>query len=786
VIIINFMNTTYNEDRFYKLAQWSILLLVFLLPFWFLPTTLVPVEFNKVLLVSALVIASFIFYLTHAILRAKITVVSHRVLLFFIATLLFWFLSSIFSGIGPQSIFGVGAETTSFFNVFILFLLSWLIAVLFSDTVSLKKLFFFFSAGFVVFALFIIFSIFGLGKFLGGVFVNQNFNTIGSWNSIGLASGFFLMMIYAFLAQGSDGKKRWILGVLFAIFLFIMAVISFPLSWAFLGFFALVYLSYAIWRRHVDGFALLLSILLLSLSVFGFTFKSVVPNILSVSSPVEVGVSHGATFRVVKDALKDNIIFGNGPTSFRYIWDSYKPADVNRTVFWASRFDAGSSYLLSLLGEVGMVAWILFLGFLAYLWYLGLNLVSVVAKKENLFLSSFFLFSYTVLMWMFFPVGYTLLVFGFLSIGFLLASLRIGGLIKVYDILIFGEGSMGFVSAMAMVLLMIAGIFGFYVAGSKYVGQVLFSQAAKAFSENNLDLAEKKLVSASRVDSRNSVYMNSFSQIYNIKSQLVLQDRATPAELLNSRFKDALDGSIATAQEAIRLSPMDFENYRSLGNIYRFLVSINAEGSRDAAIVQFDEALKRSPKNPSLFRDKALVYISEAVNKKDNSLLDMAQKELEKAIELKPDYAAAHFLLAQIFDAKGDSAGAIKGGEAAALISPNDVGTLFQLGLLYHKANRLKDAEIVLKRTVSINPNYSNARYFLGLIYDKTKRKNDAIAEFEKISTLNPGNEEIEKILSNLNSGKSALFGISPPGPSPDERKETPIKDGSVRSFLGQ
>ena len=155
-------------------------------------------------------------------------------------------------------------------------------------------------------------------------------------------------------------------------------------------------------------------------------------------------------------------------------------------------------------------------------------------------------------------------------------------------------------------------------------------------------------------------------------------------------------------------------------------------------------------------------------------------------MELKPDYAAAHFLLAQIFDAKGNSIEAIKKGEAAALISPNDVGALFQLGLLYYKDNRLEEAEAVLKRAISINPNYSNARYFLGLIYDKTRRKIGAIAEFEKISVLNPGNNEVEKILFNLRSGKNALFGISPPGPSPEERKETPVKDSSDSSLLGQ
>ena len=778
------METARLNDRFYNLSRWSILLLAFLLPFWFLPITSIPVEFSKVLLVSLLTITAFIFYLVHAILRAKISIAVHKVFLFFLAALLFWFLSSVFSGVGPQSLWGTAAETSSFFNIFILFIAAWLITVLFSDKSSLKKLFLSFFAGFAVLGFLSLLFIFGFGKILGGVFAVQNFNTIGSWNSIALASGFFIMMIFSFLSQEGPWKlKKWVLTSFFGVFIFIMLLIGFPTAWLFLGVFSLIYLSYAIWRRRINGFALLLSIFLLSVSVFGFTFKSTFSNLFGISSPVEVGISHSATFGVLKNTLKENIFFGKGPASFRYIWDVYKPNDVNQTAFWAVRFDIGSSYLLSLLGEIGIIGWILFTGFLGYLWYAGLLLVSS-AKNESLFLSSFFLFSYTILMWALYPIGYTLLALGFLSIGFLLASLRISGSIKVYNVLLFGEGPVGFVSAMVVVLFMIAGISGFYITSSKYIGHVLFSKAAAAFSNNDLDLAEKKLLSASRIDSRNGVYMNSLSQVYILKSQLVLQDTATPSELLSSRFKDVLDKSISAAQKAILLSPLDFESYRGLGNIYRFLVSLNVAGAKDAALAQFDEAIKRSPKNPSLFKDKALAYLSEAIVRKDNSLLDLAQKELEKSVEIKPDYDIAHFLLAQIFDAKGNSTEAIKRGEAAALISPNDVGTLFQLGLLYYKNNRLQESEAVLKKAVLINPNYSNARYFLGLIYDKADRQESAILEFEKISSLNPGNEEVVKILSNLHAGKPALSTISPPGPSPEERVEAPLKDRSGRSLF--
>lgn len=771
--------------RFYNLSQLCILGLAFLFPFWFLPTTIAPVEFNKVFLVSILVIASFVFYIIDAIIKARISIAAHKVFLLAGGSLVFWFLSGLFSDAGPGSVWGVGAEASSFFSVFVLFFLSYLIVVLFSQERSFKKLLLAFSAGFAVFGIFILLSFFGIGKFLGGVFKDSLFNTIGSWNSVALASAFLLMMIFPFFAQ-SRGARRWIFGIIFSLFVVIALLVNFPLAWIFLGVFSLLFLSYAIWKRNIRSFALFLGVALLFISILGFVFGGFVSRQFGIAPPIEVSVSHRATANAVWSALKTDLFFGKGPATFRYIWDLYKPTDVNQTVFWGSRFDSGSSYLLSLPGEIGIPAFILFVGFLAYLWYLGLNMVSRIQKERALFLSPFFLFGFTILMWGFYPVGFTLLTFGFFSIGFLLASLKIQGFVKSYDVLLFGTGSMGFVSALAVVLIILGSLAGIYISGTKYAGQVLFKSGLTAFNSGNLDLAENRILLASKIDGRNSSYFSALSQIYTIKSQLVLQDRATPAELLSSKFKDAIDKSFGASQKTIKLSPLDFAGFEALGKIYEFLITLNVDGSSAAALQQYDEALKRAPHNPAIFRDRALAYVTESLIKKNGSLLESAEKELLKAIELKPDYAAAHFLLAQIYDAEGNSAEAIKRGEAAALLAPNDIGALFQIGLLYYKNNRLKEAEIILKRAVSINPNYSNARYFLGLVLDKTGKKEEAISEFEKISSLNSGNEEVQKILSNLHNGKSALAGISPPGPAPEKRKEAPLKDNAERSPLGR
>jgi len=67
------------------------------------------------------------------------------------------------------------------------------------------------------------------------------------------------------------------------------------------------------------------------------------------------------------------------------------------------------------------------------------------------------------------------------------------------------------------------------------------------------------------------------------------------------------------------------------------------------------------------------------------------------------------------------------------------------------------------------------------LIYDRKGDKQRAIQQFQQIESLNPDNSEVKHILQNLNAGKPALDGISPPGQAPEKRNQTPVKEGAKK-----
>jgi tetratricopeptide (TPR) repeat protein len=177
-----------------------------------------------------------------------------------------------------------------------------------------------------------------------------------------------------------------------------------------------------------------------------------------------------------------------------------------------------------------------------------------------------------------------------------------------------------------------------------------------------------------------------------------------------------------------------------------------------------------SSKNP----DKSQI---DALNDIRNQELEIAISELQKAIDSKADYSPAHFLLVQAYGRQGDLKKAIARSMDYYSLNPKDPGAVFQLGFLYYKDNQMDNAKLAFEAAIRLNEDYSNARYFLGLIYDSQGNKAAAKEQFEKIAVLNSDNQEVKKILENLNAGRPALETIVPPAPSPENRNQTPVKE---------
>jgi eukaryotic-like serine/threonine-protein kinase len=116
-----------------------------------------------------------------------------------------------------------------------------------------------------------------------------------------------------------------------------------------------------------------------------------------------------------------------------------------------------------------------------------------------------------------------------------------------------------------------------------------------------------------------------------------------------------------------------------------------------------------------------------------------SEKELRRAIELKPNYATAHHWLGDVallnqqrFDE------AIAAGRRAEELDPLSVIISADTGYNLLLARRYDEAIAHVQRTLALDPNFYYAHYLLGWAYYQKGMYREAISEYRKSLELNP------------------------------------------------
>ncbi len=761
-----------------KAAHYLILGLIAFLPLWILPFAGATLGFSKSLLLGFVIIGASVFYLIYLLEKGSIKIPWSILFLALVFILAASFISSLFSPNFSLSVFGSGNETDTSISLLLAVIGLFLTALLFQS--ERKVLSFFlvlFCSSIVLFVYHLFHTILGLNFSPWGLLPRKIDTLVGNWNELAIFFG-FIALEAAILFEFLTIKRRWkyFLAGLIAVSFVMMAVINFTAAWLVFGVFMLVFLVYLYSSyREARNFARLPLFLLLVVIFFVLARVLVADAITALGiESLDVRLSWSATWQITKDTLKEsvkNMILGSGPNTFLYDWLKHKPIDINRTLLWDARFTGGIGFVPSFFatsGIFGFLAWLFFLGAVLYygfrsIYYSGSNLT------KCLLLGTFF---GSVYLWVF-NVIYTtnnfLFALSFMVTGLFLAVLIIVQKVRVREFSFINNTSVGFISALVVVLLIIAGVASFYMMFQKYWSAYMYSNGVIAFNrEGNLDKAEEYFLKALRFNAQDRYY-NSLAELGLIRlSQIVNQQ--IPVEEKRIRFQNALAATIQNAQSATKMNSLDPANWMLLGRIYESIIPFQVEGARQYALDSYKEALTRNPRNPVPLLSSARVEIQ-------SSDFKSARSFLNSSIELKGDLTVAHFLLEQIEAQEGNLDAAIKRTEQAFLFSPNDLGVLFQLGLLYYQKKDYTGAAFAFEKTVSLSPNYSNALYFLGLTYDIQGKKGEAIKQFSRVQELNPDNTEVTKILSNLKAGRGALSEISPPLPAPEKREEPPVEE---------
>jgi len=318
--------------------------------------------------------------------------------------------------------------------------------------------------------------------------------------------------------------------------------------------------------------------------------------------------------------------------------------------------------------------------------------------------------------------------------------------------------------------LLIGGLSLGYVFTKKYVSFAKFQSGIISFNvDGDIDSAEAKLLSAVNL-SENDAYYRALAQLDIARLNEVVNQEGVAEDTLRAQFQSVLGAAISNANRATEVSPNNYQNWISLGQVYGSIVSLGVEGSYDSAKSAYDRALELNPHSPSLYLTLARLEAS-------NGNTEAAREMITRSIQEKSNYTEAVFFLSQIEIAEGNTNAAISSVEAATTISPNDATIFFQLGLLRYSNSQFTEAISALERAVSLSSTYSNAKYFLGLSYYNVGRVDDAIAQFEDVETLNPDNTEVPVILDRLRDGLEPFESQAQPDEAPEDREELPIEE---------
>jgi tetratricopeptide (TPR) repeat protein len=156
------------------------------------------------------------------------------------------------------------------------------------------------------------------------------------------------------------------------------------------------------------------------------------------------------------------------------------------------------------------------------------------------------------------------------------------------------------------------------------------------------------------------------------------------------------------------------------------------KGDYAIAIVDLDKAIELTP-------DYAMAYSNRSVAYSGLGKYDKAIADLNKAIELNPYYAIAYFNRGIIYGRLGKYDEAIADlNKAIDLNTNNAMAYYFNRGIIYGRLGKYDEAIADFNKAIKLNTNYADAYINRGATYCGLGKYNEAIADFNKAIELNP------------------------------------------------
>ena len=137
--------------------------------------------------------------------------------------------------------------------------------------------------------------------------------------------------------------------------------------------------------------------------------------------------------------------------------------------------------------------------------------------------------------------------------------------------------------------------------------------------------------------------------------------------------------------------------------------------------------------------------------------LDEAVVQIEKALEIQPDYADAHDNLGVVLTDQGRIEEAIVHLNKALAANPNLAGAHYNLARALFRRGSVDEAMTHYRKALEINPNYVEALNNYGALLAGRRRLDEAIAHYRKALEIDPAHANARRNLDIVQSQREEI-----------------------------
>jgi len=365
-----------------RIIEYSIYLLIFAIPLFFLPLTRGILEFNKQAVLLFLTMIALVAWLGKVLYKGKVEFSKSFLSIPIAIFLIIYSLATIFSQYRYGSLVGMqGREGLSLLSIISFILVYFIIVNNFRKKQVLNSVWLILiSTGFA--AIFGVFQMFG--KFIFPWLETQagSFNSIGTLNALGIFLALSLSLVACLLITRGKSILKIFLVILGAFILFALLLVNYWGVWIGLMVSMGLILAFAITQIKKLDFRRLVFPMIILILVVLFYFSKVSPITLNV--PAEVMPSIGASWNIDKATLQEKPLLGSGPGTFAFDYAEFKSPDLNETDFWNVRFNKAFSQVLTMiatLGILGILSWLFLIG--SYIYIAICKLTSPITSEAD-------------------------------------------------------------------------------------------------------------------------------------------------------------------------------------------------------------------------------------------------------------------------------------------------------------------------------------------------------------------------------------------------------------------